>query len=368
MFKSALAAAVIAFSALTLSAADIFVIPASGTGPGANGSRWQTEVTLHNSGAEAINVALTYHDLHGTGSTFTQAIAARSTISIDDIVANHFNQTQSTGAIVVSTDAVSQSKLAVTSRTFNLSPAGEFGQDVPALSPTAAFANGDTIVINGPSRVANTRFNFGLYAVDATVIDWQLVRKDGTVAATMAGQTYTAGTQVQYNSGITNFFSHIPGIDLSMISPADNDVVVAKIRSGRAFLYGSIIDNRTGDPTYVPGGRTRDNVLPLVVGVDLNEDGQAELLDANQDNVLDRPIHVATSSFPTFFRIVASDAEGQPLTYTIVNQNRDIRLVDDNGTIQWFPSSDLKGTTGSLIIGVSDGTDTVNFTIPVVFE
>lgn len=359
MLKTILTATAITLSALTLSAADTLVIPASGTGPGANGSRWQTEVTLHNGGTDTLNATLTYHDLHGAGASYSTAIAPKSTISIDDIVANHFAQTQSTGAIVLSTDTVSQSKLTATSRTFNLSTAGEFGQDVPAIGLGDAFVNGDSVVINGPSHASTARFNFGLYAVDNTVVDWQLLRRDGTLAATVGQQSYAAGAQVQFSNGVTSLLAQ---------SSQNNDVVVAKIRSGRAFFYGSIIDNQTGDPTYVPGARTRDNILPIVLGVDLNEDGQTDILDANHDNVLDRPVHVSTSSFPTFFRLLASDSEGQKLTYTFVNQSRDIRFVDDNGTIQWFPSSELKGTAGSLIVRVSDGTDSVDFTIPVVFE
>ena len=47
--------------------ATTLVIPASGTGPGANDSHWQTELTLHNLSASAIIATLTFHDIRGRG-------------------------------------------------------------------------------------------------------------------------------------------------------------------------------------------------------------------------------------------------------------------------------------------------------------
>ena len=86
------------------------------------------------------------------------------------------------------------------------------------------------------------------------------------------------------------------------------------------------------------------------------------------NGVLDEPITVATASFPNYFRIIATDPEGQDLTFSLVNAPADASLVDDIGTVQWLPAGNLKGTSGSLTVRVSDGTDNSDLIIPVLFQ
>src|SRR6476659_10085564 len=75
------------------------IVPASGTGPGANGSQWQTQLMLHNTSSLPIGMSLVFHD--GTGAAESAAIdlAARSTICLDDVVKSKFNRASATGAI-----------------------------------------------------------------------------------------------------------------------------------------------------------------------------------------------------------------------------------------------------------------------------
>ena len=66
--------------------------------------------------------------------------------------------------------------------------------------------------------------------------------------------------------------------------------------------------------------------------------------------------------------MIAIDPEGQELTYSLVNASTDVQLIDEMGTIQWVPSSSLRGTSGSLTVRVSDGTDDSDLIIPVIFN
>lgn len=359
MFKSILTTAIVtlaAASAFATTAPD-FVIPVAGTGPGANSSQWQTEVTLHNAGADPLLLTIAFHDATGKTGSFDLTLGARETTSVQDIVASKFGKAQATGGLVITTNEVLRQKLAVTSRTFNLSPTGEFGQDIPALGASEALVTGDTAVVNGPSNAAATRFNFGIFTIAPTEVEWTLLRKDGTVAKTVT-RSYEEGVQLQYNDGVTALLGE---------TRQDNDVVNAKLLSGTAYVYGSIANNATGDPTFVPSGRTRENLLPVFLGVDLDENGTADIVDANHDGVLDGPVDVPTSGFPSFFRVLAADPEHKSLTYSIANTVTGAR-IDSNGTVQWFPTSADKGTTGTLVISVSDGTDSADFTIPVNFR
>src|SRR5436190_5021127 len=124
--------AAVALLPLTAGAAT-FIVPAAGTGAGSNGSQWQTERTRHSTSSVAMNVTLVFHDRNGAVETSAQTLAPRATAAIADIVKTRFNRDNATGAIEIAVDDAFAQKLAVISRTFNLSENGEFGQDIPAV-------------------------------------------------------------------------------------------------------------------------------------------------------------------------------------------------------------------------------------------
>src|SRR5260370_849663 len=104
-----------------------FIVPAAGTGPGANDSHWQSELTLHSTAATPITLGLTFHDASGTaqqGQSVT--LNARSTVAISDIVKNVFGRDSVTGAIEITVPDSFSNRLAITSRTFNASASGQF--------------------------------------------------------------------------------------------------------------------------------------------------------------------------------------------------------------------------------------------------
>ncbi len=348
---------IVTAAALTLfplaASATTLIIPASGTGPGANDSHWQTELTLHNTSASAITATLTFHDLVGTGESSSVTVAPRATVSIADVVASSFGRTGATGAIDVTFDSAFAQKLTVSSRTFNKSANGEFGQDIPAIDQSTAPTAGGLTVLSGPSSATDARFNFGLYAIDAASVRWELIRADGTVAASRE-VSYNAGTQVQYNSGVSLFFN---------ASAEDRDTVQALVTSGHALAYGSIVNNASGDPTYVPGVLARADLRVNFLGVEFGGSGKIDIADANHDGVLDRAIDIPTGKFPVGFRVVVTSSG--PVTFELVNAPIDVRLVDNNGGIVWTPTTIGGGTTTTLTLRITaDGTTEI-ITIPV---
>src|SRR3954467_4079271 len=81
--------------------ATTLVIPAAGTGPGANDSHWQTELTLHNLSASAITANLTFPDVLGSAGTSSVTVAPRATVALADVVASRLGRAAATGAIEV---------------------------------------------------------------------------------------------------------------------------------------------------------------------------------------------------------------------------------------------------------------------------
>ena len=355
--RTFLAAAAIAALPLAASAAT-FVVPAAGTGPGAAGSQWQSELTLHSAAPRVITVNVALHQGTTVLGPVTITLQPRETRSIEDIVKTEFGVTAGTGALVITTSDRDARGLAITSRTFNVAPdGGEYGQDIPAVPVANAAVAGDIATLTGPSSVATNRFNFGLFVVENSSIEWQLVRSNGAIAKTVRA-SYAAGQHVQYNNGVEAIFAE---------APQDNDTVYARILSGKAIAYGSVI-NQTGDPSFVPSIRTRDDITINFAGVDLDENGTVDIADANNDGVLDAPIQMATSLFPSYFKVVAKGEFNEAVTFEIVSSPAAATFLDQAGTLRVTPYGDVKNTTGQIVIRATSGGSETLLTIPVIFR
>ncbi|HEV8661047.1 MAG TPA: hypothetical protein VGS96_20775 [Thermoanaerobaculia bacterium] len=353
-FKNLITAVSIALLPLAASAATL-IVPAAASTDGANGSRWQSELTLHNTANRAIVVTLVFHDQSGPAETATVTVPARNTVALTDVVHTKFNRDNSLGAIEINIADADANRIAVASHTSDVAGEGEFGQDIPAVKTTDAATAGDLAVITGPSSAADFRFNAGVYALENTTVRWDLVHADGTVAQTKA-LTYQGGTQNQYS---------VPAL-FGIETLQDNDVLHAAVTSGSAIFYGSLINEKSGDPFFVPGIRTREESRINFAGIDRDENGSVDI--AAHDNVLSAPVDSFTYGFPTYFRIVATADTGEKVTYQIVSSTADARLIDDNGTVQMVSSAALAGKTGELKVRATtpDG-QSVILTIPVKF-
>ena len=333
------------------------IIPAAGTGPGANASQWKSDVLLHNTAPREISVTMELHvgaDVVGT-KTFT--LPAKNTLVLRDVVKEQFGLSSGTGALVLTVDDRNLKYLAASSRTYNTLGGAEFGQDIPAVRAEDAALPGQIAVLSNPS--AEARFNFGVYAIDETTIRWQVLRADGTVAASI-DRTYAAGEHEQHN----DFF--FDGTQI-LTDKRAGDSLYARILDGKAVVYASSINNGTGDPTFVPPTLTREDVL-VSFGVDLDENGTIDVVDGDGDGVLDAPIVVHTSMFPAHFRVVVVSEFGTPVALSVVESEADAIFRDSIGTMRVGAGGNLKNTAGSIVVKATvDGTETL-LTIPVQFK
>jgi hypothetical protein len=355
--KKLITAAAITLLPLAASAATL-VVPAAGSADGANGSKWQSELTLHNSGPQALTATIRYQQGTVTSDAVAVTVPARGTKSIDDIVRTTFHREGSIGALIVEVPDREAIRLAIGSRTYNVSAAGEFGQDIPAVNVTAAANAGDINVLAGPSSATNYRFNFGVFATTAATVRWQVVRADGTIAATK-DVTYKASEHAQYNDGVRTLLG---------VEAADNDSIYGIVTTGRAIFYGSAINGLTGDPTFVPGNRTRDEIRINFVGIDIDENGTVDVADANHDGVLDAALEVTTSMFPSIFRVVAEGEFGETVTLQIETAPVGGALFITTDTIQMGAPGDLKGKTGQVVVRATAQGATTLLTIPLRYQ
>ena len=353
-FRNLITAAAVALLPYAAQAATL-IVPAAGTGPGANNSQWQSELTLHTAAPRAVTLSIEFHQGKNVLGPAQVTLQARQTLSIADIVKTKFGVTSGTGALVINVADRDAKTVAVTSRTFNTSAKGEFGQDIPSFNVTAANIAGDVAAIPGPS-VAENRFNAGVYAVEAARVKWEVLRADGTIAATKE-VTLAAGEHAQYNGAI----------EFVGAEKKANDTVHATLLEGKAIFYGSIV-NTTDDPTFVPAMRTRDDILINFAGVDLDENGTVDIADADGDGVLDAPILIATSSFPETLRVVAAGEFGETVTIEVVSSPAHIDLLDTRGTMRVIAFGDVKNTTGAIRVRATSGNSSSILTIPVNFK
>jgi uncharacterized repeat protein (TIGR01451 family) len=240
---------------------DTMIIPAVANADGIN-AHFQSDVRVANTSPQLIKYQLTFIPSGDSGFTkgaqTTFSIEPGRTIALDDILRSFFGTGTSNAMGVLqikpltttssSTSSIAFGPLAnlvsfASSRTFNLTPNGTFGQYVPAV-PYANFADKSTVLsLQQIAQNAKTRSNLGLVEGSGNPADL-LIRVFGG-----NGQQITSFTQ-HLNGGQhtqLNSFLFERGITLE-----DGRVEVqVTSSSGKVTAYASVLDNETSDAVLV---------------------------------------------------------------------------------------------------------------------
>jgi hypothetical protein len=219
-----------------------FVVP--GVAEFDNGfSNFHTDMRIYNGGTSPVDVTLAF-----TGASVAnkvKTIGVGETLAIDNVLPTLWNITGG-GSVVATTE--NDSQLVVTARTFSRdkTTGGTFGQFIPGVTAADAVGNGDrALQIVQLEESPAFRTNLGLVEVTGNGANVELLAytPDGKLSA-RAVVPLGAGEYVQKGGifkslGFTNVY---------------NGRITARVTSGngRVAAYGSVIDNRTTDPTYVP--------------------------------------------------------------------------------------------------------------------
>ncbi len=206
-------------------------------------SNFHTDMRIYNGGSAAVDVTLAF-----TGASVpnqVKTVGAGQTLAIDNVLPTLWNITGG-GSVVATTAADSQ--LVVTARTFSRDKVngGTFGQFIPGVTAADAVGNGDrTLQIVQLEESPAFRTNLGLVEVtgNSATVELQAFTPDSKIAAKatipLAGGQYLQQGQIFKSLGFSNVY---------------NGRISARVvgGAGRVAAYGSVIDNRTTDPTYVP--------------------------------------------------------------------------------------------------------------------
>ncbi len=215
---------------------------------GYTAANFRSDIRLFNGGtSDAIAILTFYPQGAPSIASAPVRIAPGRVLAYDDVVGTLFSRQEQGGSIVVTTGT--PSSMVVTGRTYsNAAGGGTYGQFIPGVAPRDGIGLG-----NAPLQVLqleqskNFRTNLGLAElsglgakVRVTVILPDSLATPSTVVDLAPNQF------VQLNRVIES----VPGGSGNVYNARVTVQVIEG--AGRVAAYGSVIDNATSDPTYVP--------------------------------------------------------------------------------------------------------------------
>lgn len=223
-----------------------FVLP--GVADFNNGvSSWRTDMRIFNASPAATTATLTFYrenDSSAIPRTIDRRIGAGEILVVNDVVRQLFGMENTGGAVHVTT--ASNASLVVTGRTYDQQTAGTFGQFIPAVSEADAVGvGGRALQVQQLEESPLFRTNLGIAEVTGRPVTVEItaIVPDSLVAPkreiTLAGNEFTQLTQVLRTMNLTDVYNG--RIALRVISG-----------EGKITAYGSVVDNKTQDPTYIP--------------------------------------------------------------------------------------------------------------------
>lgn len=231
-----------------LAAGEALYLPAAAHVTGAVGTNWRSDLELFNSGSgpAQFDIALLVQNQANTNPlTITSTLDPGTSIRYNDVLHSLFGFNGSASLRIVA----STGELMATSRTYNQTESGTYGQFIGGVPESLAITEADEGRIiqlrHNISGQSGYRTNLGL--LNAT--DSQL-----TVSIDLfSGNGALLGTT---NSSLGPFaFRQINRVFERVTSQnVGNGYAVVKTETagGRFFAYASVVDNTTGDPVYVP--------------------------------------------------------------------------------------------------------------------
>jgi uncharacterized repeat protein (TIGR01451 family) len=208
---------------------------------------WRTDSRLFNAGETSAVVTLSYFPQNDPASKqeTTLRLEPGEIAILDDLVASYFGKANSGGAVHVETSV--ESNIVATARTYDRrADGGTFGQFIPAVAATAAVGRGErALQILQVEESERFRANLGLAEVTGQAVNVE-------VSVSLPGSKASPRVTIPLQG---NEFKQLVGVLKQMgISEAYNVRISVKAvgGDGKVVAYGSMVDNETQDPTYVP--------------------------------------------------------------------------------------------------------------------
>jgi hypothetical protein len=212
-------------------------------------SNFHTDMRIYNADTKPVTVALSYFPQAGDATprpaNATLTLAAGEVKVVDNALPSLWTLSRTAGAVAV--DAPPEAKLVITARTFSRDAnGGTYGQFIPGATSTDGVGLGQrSLEVLQLEQSASYRTNLGLVEVTGQPVTVEILARTGTkltavITADLAGNEYRQ---------INRIFEAL-GLSESVYTGRVSVRVVGG--NGRVVAYGSVVDNNTVDPTYVP--------------------------------------------------------------------------------------------------------------------
>ena len=211
-------------------------------------ANFHSDLRIYNGGSTSQTVNLTFFpQITVQPVTATPiTIGAGQVKAIDNVLPSIFNVTGTGGSVLITT--ASPASLVATARTYSIAASGgTFGQFIPGVTPSQGVGAGERgLQVLQLEQSAAFRSNVGIVELTGNPahVKLTLVLPDSKVAPSTEFDI-KANEFRQFNSVIASMSGQANTYNARMI-------VEVTSGSGRVTAYGSVIDNRTQDPTYVP--------------------------------------------------------------------------------------------------------------------
>jgi hypothetical protein len=242
------------------------VIPAAACADGGFGTRWRTDLRVMPRDEQATAVKVEFYPSDGSAmKRETFDLNTAGVLAIEDVVGRLGGS--GTGALVLTAVGFSGTpQILATSRTYNLAADGTYGQ----LIPTNEGAVNEGVIL-GVERSERFRTNIGMFNWDDEPLE-VLVRLVSGTGTLLGSDTWhlEPNQHVQLN----DIFAVL---NVPWQSNCRVDLLVD--HSWRSVWgYGSVVDNQTGDPVYIPAMKLYETYLSAAT-IELSNRSNAFLLD-----------------------------------------------------------------------------------------
>jgi hypothetical protein len=213
-------------------------------------ANFHSDIRFYNGGTSPVTGTLTYYPQGNPAGAKTAAgqitIKPGEVKAFDNVLPALFGVTNSGGSVLFTTTA--PSSVVATGRTYSIraEDGGTFGQFIPGVTPADGIGIGDRpLEILQLEHSQNFRTNLGLAELTGNPVRVH-------VTLYIPDSKVSASTDVDLAA---NEFKQLNGVIGSM-NPGNtyNARMTVEVVSGtgRVTAYGSVVDNATQDPTYVP--------------------------------------------------------------------------------------------------------------------
>jgi hypothetical protein len=207
-------------------------------------AHWRTDMRVFNYGKGSQPATLTFYPFNnGPSKSASVLLGAGQILTLDNILKSQFDVENAGGVVHLTTPQ--PASLVVTGRTYNQTSQGTFGQFVPAVTVDQAVGTNErTLHILQVEDSTRYRTNIGLAEVSGkpVTVEMQVVLPDSKITPTI---------QIPLAANEFRQFNVIRELGVGNVYNGRISIRVID-GQGRVTAYGSVIDEVTQDPTYVP--------------------------------------------------------------------------------------------------------------------